>query len=54
MRRRGKFWQEETGASAAEYCILASFIAVVIVIALIALGNTVSAPYQAMAISLSY
>jgi len=52
MPGRGKFWQEETGASAAEYCILASCIAVVIVVALIALGSILSAQYQSMATSL--
>lgn len=42
----------ESGASAAEYCILVAFIAVVIIVAVTSLGTTLSGRYDAMATAL--
>ncbi len=48
-----RFWQDEKGASAVEYCILVSFIAVVIITAVTTLGNVLSSQYSSMASSLA-
>jgi Flp pilus assembly pilin Flp len=44
-----KLLLDELGASALEYCLLVTFIAVVIIAAVTALGNTLSGHYDTMA-----
>lgn len=43
------FWHHEHGATAIEYALLASFIAVVIVASVTSLGGTVSSLFQSTA-----
>jgi len=47
-----RFFQDEVGASAVEYCFLVMLIAVVIVTAVTTLGTTLSTKFNSVATSL--
>ena len=44
-----KFWKDEEGATAIEYALIAGLIAVVIIVALGALGNSISDMFNTIA-----
>ena len=44
-----RFFQDESGASAVEYGLLVALIAVVIIVAVTALGNAISTNFQSAA-----
>ena len=43
-----RFFQDESGATAIEYGLIAALVAVVIIAALIALGNALSSTFQSV------
>jgi len=47
-----RFFQDEAGAVAAEYCLLVTLIAIVIITAVTTLGNDLSSVYSSAATSL--
>lgn len=49
MKRLLKFWKDEEGALAMEYGLLAAFIALVIIVAVTALGTSLNTFFQAIA-----
>jgi pilus assembly protein Flp/PilA len=49
MERIKNFFKDESGASAVEYGLLVSLIAVVIIIAVTAVGNNLSTKFNAVA-----
>lgn len=49
MNRIARFWREEDGATAVEYSLMVALIAVVIIVAVRALGTSVSVKFEEVA-----
>ncbi len=52
MNRIARFWREEDGATAVEYSLMVALIAVVIIVAVRALGTSVSLKFEEVATQL--